>query len=100
MTTFGSRLIQSAREAVAIAKGEADPAAWDRAKLEMGRRSRDLPGARPGGAGRRGHPQGAWPDPGGVCGALQVSDRHLARSGTGPGSAGCLDARLPHSHQP
>lgn len=28
MTTFGSRLIQSAREAVAIAKGEADPATY------------------------------------------------------------------------
>lgn len=28
MTTFGSRLIQSAQEAVAIAKGEADPATY------------------------------------------------------------------------
>ena len=28
MTTLGSRLIQSAREAVAIAKGEADPATY------------------------------------------------------------------------
>ncbi|TXM63974.1 helix-turn-helix domain-containing protein [Methylobacterium sp. WL120] len=28
MTTFGSRLVQSAREAVAIAKGEADPATY------------------------------------------------------------------------
>ncbi|SFU83235.1 putative transcriptional regulator [Methylobacterium sp. 174MFSha1.1] len=28
MTTFGSRLIQSAREAVAIARGEADPATY------------------------------------------------------------------------
>lgn len=28
MTTLGSRLIQSAREAVAIAKGEADPASY------------------------------------------------------------------------